>query len=117
LNHMEGQWREKGRPAQSRAKSGRELESEGRVISFLHSGAKEPPNVPDGLHCQQLHGAQREAFFLVAAETMYLLLTLKTFGCESNSRTRKHGKDSVIQMNQELSLELRSAPLSFPHPF
>lgn len=32
----------------------------GRVISFLHSGAKEPPNVPDGPHCQQLHGAQRE---------------------------------------------------------
>lgn len=28
MNHMEEQWREKGRPAQSRAKSGRELEGE-----------------------------------------------------------------------------------------
>lgn len=81
MNYMEEQWREKGRPAQSRAKSGRELEGEGRVISFLHSGAKEPPNVPDGptaSNCMGLRergvlpGCSRYNVFIVDSKNIWL---------------------------------------------
>lgn len=42
---------------------------------------------------------------------------LKTVVCESDYETQRHSKGSVVQMNLELSLELRFVPLKFPLPF
>lgn len=81
-------------------------------MSFLHSGAKEPPNVPMPGTASSCIGLREKGLSLVVADKIYLLLRLKTVGHESNCRTQKPRKDSVIQMSQELSLELRLVPLS-----
>lgn len=46
LNYMEEQWREKGRPAQGRAESGRELESERTNCLFCIQEQRSLPRYP-----------------------------------------------------------------------
>lgn len=57
MNYMEEQWREKGRPAQGRAKSGRELESERKNCVLSAFRSKGASKCTDAWHCQQLHRA------------------------------------------------------------
>lgn len=112
MNYMEEQWREKGRPAQGRAQSGGELESERKnpvLSTFRSKGASKCKTVGTASSCRGLGG---KGLSLVVADKMYLLLRLKAVGHGSACKTQRPRKDSVIRMSQEPGLERRLVPLS-----
>lgn len=112
LNYMEEQRREKGRPAQGRAESGRELESERKnpVLSAFRSKGASQGTQWMVRHRQQLHRAWREEALFGLTDKIYLLLRLNAVGRESNCRTQKPRKDAVSDTDEP------GAPLSPPPP-
>lgn len=86
----------------------------GRILSFLHLGAKDPPvsTLPVAAQDSERRPQKSGVFFLVVADTICLLLMLNQL---TVSQTHRWG--SVLQVNQELSSELRFVSLGFPLRF
>lgn len=66
---------------------------------------------------REKEASEKQCVLLGCSRYNVFTVDAKNHGCESDYTTQRHRKGSVIQMNQELSLEFRFVSLGFPLPF
>lgn len=108
----------KGEPNSAKL-SRRELEGKRKnpVLSASRSKRSSSVNTVGGCPGLREEASEKQCVLLGCSRYNLFTVDAKSIDCESGCKTQTHRRGSVLQVNQELSSELRFVSLGFPLRF